>query len=215
MRTPLNAIIGFAEVIEHGVFGQHRKYSEDARDIGAAGRELHGKIGDILDFADLEARKEDIPCVQRHRRDRERPAQSDRRVISPKAQARHQALTITMPPVAAEARANTLGLRRIMTNLLTQCARLFAAPRHERAPAGDEHGRRRDDRRARSGQRVAPHELARAGEPFTTFERPGATTGSGMGLAVATMLAKRMGGALRLASVQGEGTTAELRLAKK
>ena len=57
LRTPLNAIIGFSEVIEHGVFGQHAKYSDYAHDIGSAGRELHGKIGDILDFANLEGRK--------------------------------------------------------------------------------------------------------------------------------------------------------------
>ncbi|MGH6871554.1 MAG: sensor histidine kinase, partial [Rhizomicrobium sp.] len=59
LRTPLNAIIGFSEVIERGVFGPagHEKYVEYAHDIGAAGRDLHGKIGDILDFADLEAGK--------------------------------------------------------------------------------------------------------------------------------------------------------------
>jgi signal transduction histidine kinase len=57
LRTPLNAIIGFSEVIERGVFGAagHPKYVEYARDINVAGRQLHGKIGDILDFADLEA----------------------------------------------------------------------------------------------------------------------------------------------------------------
>ena len=57
LRTPLNAIIGFAEVIERGFYGAvgHPKYIEYARDIGMAGRSLHSKIGDILEFANLEA----------------------------------------------------------------------------------------------------------------------------------------------------------------
>src|SRR6185437_4497425 len=56
-RTPLNAVIGFAEIIEHGLFGAagHPKYVEYARDIAIAGRGLHGKIGDILEYANLEA----------------------------------------------------------------------------------------------------------------------------------------------------------------
>ncbi len=67
LRTPLNAIIGFSEVIAQGVFGPagHAKYIEYAHDIGTAGRNLHGKIGDILDFADLEAGKH--PLVLRSR----------------------------------------------------------------------------------------------------------------------------------------------------
>src|SRR6185437_12857655 len=57
LRTPLNAVIGFSEIIERGMFGAvgHAKYVEYARDIGAAGRGLHTKIGDILEFANLEA----------------------------------------------------------------------------------------------------------------------------------------------------------------
>ena len=57
LRTPLNAIIGFAEVIERGFYGPvgHPKYIEYARDISMAGRSLHSQIGDILEFANLEA----------------------------------------------------------------------------------------------------------------------------------------------------------------
>ena len=57
LRTPLNAVIGFSEVIAQGYYGPagHPKYSEYARDIGEAGRNLHAKIGDILEFANIEA----------------------------------------------------------------------------------------------------------------------------------------------------------------
>jgi hypothetical protein len=67
LRTPLNAIIGFAEVIESSMFGAtgHPKYVEYARDIGRAGRQLHGRVGEILEFVDLDARQH--PDHVRHR----------------------------------------------------------------------------------------------------------------------------------------------------
>ncbi len=57
LRTPLNAIIGFSEVIARGFYGAvgHPKYMEYASDINAAGRSLHDKIGNILEFANVEA----------------------------------------------------------------------------------------------------------------------------------------------------------------
>ena len=62
LRTPLNAIIGFSEVIEQGLFGKpgHPKYEEYAHDISEAGRKLHTKINDVLEFANLEAGKQPI-----------------------------------------------------------------------------------------------------------------------------------------------------------
>jgi signal transduction histidine kinase len=59
-----------------------------------------------------------------------------------------------------------------------------------------------------------PEEQDEAGKPFTRFDRPGAVTGVGMGLAVAMALARQMGGALRIAGAPGQGTIAELRLPK-
>jgi two-component system cell cycle sensor histidine kinase PleC len=210
LRTPLNAIIGFSEVIERGVFGQHRKYSEYARDIGLAGRELHGKIGDILDFANLEGRKAapvsapiDIVPIVRQVVDEAIPA----------ARAKGVRLSVSLPMVA-EAAADPTGVHRILSNILRNAMQY--------SPSG---GTIRFQVKNISdavminvrdpGLGFSSTELARAGEAFCRFDRPGCTTGVGMGLAVAMRLARGMGGTLRLASVQGESTTAELRLAKK
>ena len=210
LRTPLNAIIGFSEVIERGVFGQHRKYSEYARDIGLAGRELHGKIGDILDFANLEGRKSapvsapiDIVPIVRQVVDEAIPA----------ARAKGVRLSVSLP-MAAEAAADPTGVHRILSNILRNAMQY--------SPSG---GTIRFQVKNISdavminvrdpGLGFSTTELARAGEAFCRFDRPGCTTGVGMGLAVAMRLARGMGGTLRLASVQGESTTAELRLAKR
>jgi signal transduction histidine kinase len=64
-----------------------------------------------------------------------------------------------------------------------------------------------------SGKGFSPHEAARAGRPFQRFDRAGAVTGAGLGLAIAMELARRMGGVMRLAGGgQAQGSVMELRL---
>jgi signal transduction histidine kinase len=210
LRTPLNAIIGFSEVIERGVFGQHRKYSEYARDIGLAGRELHGKIGDILDYANLEGRKAapvsapiDIVPIVRQVVDEAIPA----------ARAKGVRLSVSLP-MAAEAAADPTGVHRILSNILRNAMQYSPSGGTIRLQVKNISDAVMINVRD-PGLGFSQNELARAGEAFCRFDRPGCTTGVGMGLAVAMRLARGMGGNLRLASVQGESTTAELRLAKK
>ena len=210
LRTPLNAIIGFSEVIERGVFGQHRKYSEYARDIGLAGRELHGKIGDILDYANLEGRKSapvsapiDIVPIVRQVVDEAIPA----------ARAKGVRLAVSLPMVA-EAAADPTGVHRILSNILRNAMQYSPSGGTIRLQVKNIADAVMVNVRD-PGLGFSTTELARAGEAFCRFDRPGCTTGVGMGLAVAMRIARGMGGTLRLASVQGESTTAELRLAKK
>ena len=207
LRTPLNAIIGFSEVIEQGLFGKagHPKYSEYAHDIAAAGRHLHGKISDILDFANLEAGRHpltltsvDVAAVARQAIDE----------LAGRAFSRRIKLRVALPQ-SAFATADAQGVKRVLTNLL--CNALQFTPEHGAVRVqlltGDDAiviGIRD------SGYGFAASEQARAGEAFTRFDRPGTTTGVGLGLAIAMILAKRMGGAVRLGG--GEGGFAELRL---
>jgi signal transduction histidine kinase len=65
-----------------------------------------------------------------------------------------------------------------------------------------------------TGNGFTREEFKRIGAAFLRFDRSGAATGAGMGLAIAMALAHRMGGAIRIAGRHGEGTSAELRLPK-
>jgi two-component system, sensor histidine kinase RegB len=62
------------------------------------------------------------------------------------------------------------------------------------------------------GPGMAPEVLARAGEPFFTTKEPG--QGMGLGLFLTRNVIERLGGSLRLSSQPGQGTLAEVRLAK-
>jgi two-component system cell cycle sensor histidine kinase PleC len=212
LRTPLNAIIGFSEVIEQGFFGQpgHPKYVEYAHDIANAGRQLHDKIGDILEFADLEARRHllapammDVAVVVR--------AVIDENAV--KARARRIKLTVSLPG-EAPAFADAAGVKRILSNIVANALQYTPA-------GGSVRVQLRSEQRTvviavrDSGLGFSLEESAKAGEAFTRFDRPGSTTGTGLGLATSMMLARRMGGVVRISGAPGDGTLAELHLPKE
>ena len=209
LRTPLNAVIGFSDVIAQGLFGPpgHVKYSEYARDIAEAGRGLHTRIGDILEFANLEAGRYPIEprlvelsalagaCVEEHKG---------------RAFSRRIALDIGLA-MTVEVVADPLAVRRILSNLITNALSYTAAGGSVLVEVRREEGAGvalvRD-----SGAGFSQDEHNQAGRAFQRFERKGHMTGAGLGLAIAMELARRMGGAMRLFSRPGQGSVLELRL---
>jgi signal transduction histidine kinase len=207
LRTPLNAVIGFSEIIERGMFGAvgNAKYVGYARDIGMAGRGLHSKIGDILEFANLEAGRYPI---QPH--DFDLTELTGRIVEEHVGRAFSRRITLeALPSAPARVYTDPQAVRSILVNLLTNA--LAYTP---------ESGRVRVNVIAADGAFVLavhdngpgfqPHEASRAGNAFRRFDREGAKTGTGLGLAIAMSLASRMGGALKLTSAPNEGTRTEL-----
>jgi two-component system cell cycle sensor histidine kinase PleC len=209
LRTPLNAVIGFSEIIADELFGPcgNPKYSEYARDIGDAGRNLHSKIGDILEFANIEAgrfplREEavDLAALARACVEEQQGRAFSRRI----------ALSLTVAE-AGHVRADGLAVRRILTNLLTNALTYTADGGTVRAQVRFEEGAGiviLSD----SSAGFTVGETTLAGRPFQRFDRPGKITGAGLGLAIAMELARRMGGAMRLGGGAGHGAVMELRL---
>jgi signal transduction histidine kinase len=211
LRTPLNAIIGFSEVIERGVFGQagHPKYIEYAHDIGSAGRALHAKIGDILDFADLDAGRHPIAMETI---DAASLARESVAGIAGRAFARRIRLIVALPD-RSFAIGDALAVRRVLANLLSNATQYTP-------PGGSIRVQLRTEDSAvvvsvrDTGLGFSDEDSEHTGEAFARFDRPGAVTGTGLGLAVAAALARKMDGSLRIGNAQGDGTLAELRLLK-
>lgn len=211
LRTPLNAIIGFAEVIDGAYYGPvgNDKYAEYARDISTAGRHLHSKVGDILEFANLEAGHYPLAMEALDATPIVSGCVSDN---AGKAFTRRITFTFRAT-TSAQVIADPTAIRRIMTNLLSNA--LLYTPEGGRIAVTI-----REDAGAvaiavtDSGSGFTESERHQAGTPFRRFERVGVSTGTGLGLAIAVALARQMGGALRLASAPSGGTCAELRLSK-
>lgn len=208
LRTPLNAVIGFSEVIAEGYFGDvgHAKYGEYARDIHAAGRSLHDRIGGILEFANIEAGHFPLSlapvelaaltaaCLEEHQ-----GRAFGRRIRLTQGEAQ-----------AGQVRADPQAVRRILSNLIVNALAYTAEGGSVRADIRFADGAgvvTLSD----SGNGFSALEQARLGKPFARFDRPGAT-GAGLGVAIAMELARRMGGAMRLASHPGQGAVMEVRL---
>ncbi len=211
LRTPLNAIIGFSEVIERGFYGAvgHAKYVEYAHDINEAGRALHAKIDNILEFANVEAGRWPIRLAST---DVCALAQVCVDELKGRAFSRRIALE-TGFTFAADALADAQAVSRILTSLIDNALAYTAEGGHVRVDVREEEAAiviRVID----NGHGFTRAEAQLAGKPFKRFDRPGAATGAGLGLAIAMSLARRMGGAIRLDGTPGGGGVAELRLAK-
>ena len=209
LRTPLNAIIGFSDIIAHGFFGPagHPKYSEYALDIGEAGRSLHAKIGDVLEFANIEAGRYPLheeavdlaavaqACIEEHQG---------------RAFSRRVSLSLAFGEPGL-VRADIGAVRRILSNLVTNALTYTQEGGIVRADVRFEESAgilTLSD----SGMGFSADERGMAGKAFQRFDRADTVTGAGLGLAIAMELARRMGGAMRLAGERGQGSIMEVRL---
>ena len=209
LRTPLNAVIGFSDIIGDELFGPagHPKYSEYARDIGDAGRNLHTKIDNILEFANVEAGR----CLlQEEAVDLAELTAACVDEQKGRAFSRRISLSLAFgEPGTVRADANAV--RRILANLIVNALTYTAEGGIVRADVRFEEGAgilTLSD----SGMGFTAQETKLAGKPFQRFDRPGTVTGAGLGLAIAMELARRMGGAMVLNGGQGRGAIMELRL---
>ncbi len=209
LRTPLNAVIGFSEVIEKGLYGPtgHPKYAEYARDIAEAGRGLHDRISDILEFANIEAGHYPIALAAVE-------LSELAALLTSEHQGRAFSRRIILQTGFAEpglVRADALALRRALSHLMDNAITYTGAGGRVLVEVRAEDGcglvRITDGGGGFSGA-----ERRTAGRAFQRFDRPGCVTGAGLGLAIASELTRRMGGALRYRTAEGRGTTMELRL---
>jgi PAS domain S-box-containing protein len=117
VRTPLNAIIGFAEVMIGERFGAlgNERYGEYMKDIRASGERVISIINDLLDLSRIETGKLDLAFTNQNLNEL---VESCVAVMQPQANRERiiirTSLAHTLPPVVADARA----LRQITLNLI-------------------------------------------------------------------------------------------------
>jgi two-component system cell cycle sensor histidine kinase PleC len=211
LRTPLNAIIGFSEIMASGMFGSlgSDKYVEYCQDIHRSGAYLLDVINDVLDMSKIEAGrlKLDLESVEL-----DRELADALRVITIRAQEKQ--LTVASRIASGiRLRADRRALKQIVLNLLSNAVKF--TPENGRITV-----RGRVSRGAvligiqDTGIGIAPHALQKLGRPFEQVESQLTKTqhGSGLGLAIAKSLVELHGGAMRIRSTLGAGTTVVVRL---
>ncbi len=214
VRTPMNAVIGMADLLLAGV--QTAEQRERTETIRSSAEALLGVLNDILDFSKIESGRLSIEQVPFD------PAEVLGDVVdllAPRASEKALELVLITPePLVV--RGDPHRYRQIATNLIGNAVKFTTAGEvvvtlaARRDPAAREglvalHLTVRD-----TGPGIAPESVGRLFEAFTqgdtsTTRRFG---GTGLGLAITRQLVEIMGGAVTVESTPGSGSVFDVRL---
>lgn len=209
LRTPLNAIIGFSELISKEIFGQVSvpKYREYASDIFASGSHLLGVVNNLLLFSKMEAKQHRI-SVEPLGLDEE--VSDVVRVMQVEAQKR--GIRLTREAISQEVLvcADRQSLRQILFNVLGNALKFSGEGTEVRvaAIATREDGQI-ELRIVDQGCGIPENTLRELGKAFVQAENAYSRKfqGTGLGLAICFGLAEQMGGSVKVASTEDQGTT--------
>ncbi len=207
LRTPLTAIISASELLSVEPLGRRQQIS--VRTIETAAEALMSLIGDILDFAKIEAGKLELEAVPLEVETIvEHAADVAAALIGSKELVLHTYVDPALPPLCGDPTA----LRQILLNLLGNAVK-FTPRGHvlARAVAADI---REDEVIVRfdvrdTGIGIDPEKQARLFEPFVQADGSIARSfgGTGLGLSICKRLAEMMGGEIGLQTQPGIGSS--------
>lgn len=207
LRTPLNAIIGFSQVMaeQHmGPLGSQR-YVGYARDICTSAQHLLGIIGDILDVSKLEAGK-----VELDEDDTELSSviRDVMQLVGERARSLEVEIGIDIPSSLPRLRADSLKLKQVLLNLITNAVKFSQAGARVLLSARfDEDGFHVAvaDEGIGMDQGEIETAVTRFGQVASPWSRR--HPGTGLGLPLAIGLVELHGGRLHIQSQKGIGTT--------
>jgi two-component system cell cycle sensor histidine kinase PleC len=211
LRTPLNAIIGFSEIMEAAMFGPlgAEKYVEYARDIRESGQYLLDVINDILDMSKIEAGSVHFTPESV---ELDHILADSLRVVGGRAGEKRLTLNAQIAP-GIRLHADRRALKQIALNLLSNAVK-FTPDGGAVTVRGRARGGMATIAIEDNGIGIPKAALHKLGRPFEQVESQLTKRhqGSGLGLAIAKSLVEMHGGAMRIRSVLGTGTTVVVRL---
>jgi signal transduction histidine kinase/DNA-binding response OmpR family regulator len=215
IRSPMNAILGFSELLEpEGLTPKQSQYVRAIRDSGAA---LLHLINDILDLSKLEAGKLELHPDPTDMRD---SCQFLRTVFGQQAVTKSLQLQFELSPNLPRALLlDRLRLRQVLVNLLSNAIK-FTERGYVKTRVSwvsHEHGRSGtllidvED----TGMGIPAEELEEVFKPFVQAEtrQTAEREGTGIGLTIVKRLTDLMGGSVTVESKVGQGTVFHLRFA--
>lgn len=211
MRNPLNAIIGFSEIMQQHRFGPlgDRRYQGYVEDIRRSADHLLSLVNDLLDLAKVESGRMQLDFTEVAL-----PELIEECVRLLKPQAGDLGINLrlsvpaSLPPVVADARA----IRQILINLISNAIKFTAKGGQVLVAAGldDEGGvsiKVRD-----TGVGMSRGELQLALEPFGQVDGPiqRERKGTGLGLPLAKALTEANKALFRVYSEPQQGTVVQI-----
>lgn len=209
VRTPLNAILGFAEVIMDERFGPvgNERYKDYLKDIHSSGTHVLSLVNDLLDLSKIEAGKLDLNFGAV---DANRIVNECVSLIQPQATRERVIIRLSLAPRLPNVVADERSLRQIVLNILSNAVK-FNEPGGQvivstaLTDAGHAVIRIRD-----TGIGMNEKELEMALEPFRQVATSRPTTGTGLGLPLTKALVEANRASFTIKSRKGEGTLVEV-----
>ncbi|OHC74031.1 MAG: hypothetical protein A3G18_10890 [Rhodospirillales bacterium RIFCSPLOWO2_12_FULL_58_28] len=208
LRTPLNAIIGFSEMMSRKTFGPlgDSRYADYANDIRASGLYLLDMINDILDLSKVEAGKQ---ALLEEELNVSSIVSSSLEMVRERAKDAKVEMTAELPADTPRLLADGRMFKQIMLNLLTNAIK-FTPEGGKVTISGDIGGDGSFSLRVTdSGIGIAEEDLAVILSPFGQVDNEYTRRhkGSGLGIPLVKELIEMHGGALKIESAVGIGTT--------
>ncbi|WP_162245160.1 PAS domain-containing sensor histidine kinase [Devosia sp. Root436] len=211
IRTPLNHIIGFAELMRHQTYGPlgDARYADYVQSIKSSGEHLLASFATILDLVELESGQKPL---------RSEPVSIDDLLDATMQRFQAQAsragvLFMLGEPCAAVVNGDRLGLSRMVANIVENALRF--------TPSGGKVALNAFAARdgvvieiTDTGMGMGEERLASLSQPFalgdSTFTREG--IGPGLGISISRAIAELSGGNLAIDSSPSLGTTVAISL---
>ncbi|HEU4924241.1 MAG TPA: GAF domain-containing protein, partial [Burkholderiales bacterium] len=206
LRTPLNAIIGFSEALSDRLFGElNDKQAEYLKDIHDSGKHLLSLINDILDLSKIEAGRMELDMSTF-----DLPSALSNAITLVRERAQRHAidLALQVDRNLGAFSGDERKFKQIMLNLLSNAVKF--------TPDGgriDVSARKFDGQVEvairDTGIGIAPEDQAAVFEEFKQVgrDRLKKAEGTGLGLALTKRFVELHGGAIRLESTPGKGST--------
>jgi PAS domain S-box-containing protein len=212
LKTPLNAVLGFSEIIRDQVIGPvgNPAYCEYAGDIHKSGARLLAVINDVLDVSRLEGGLLTIESRHENVHDMVDQAVKLARGVTQDARKITVDISSDMPLLDIDPRR----LSQAVGNLLANALKFTPAEGAVRVAARLEQDGGVVLLVEDTGIGMAPETIAAALEPFRQLDGTLSRRfeGAGLGLSIAKSLVELHGGGLEIMSAVGVGTTVTLRL---
>lgn len=215
LRSPLNAILGFSEIIADDLFGAAgtQRYQNYAQNIHDAGAHLLSLINDILDLSKVEAGRMELKPEAVDVRDLINTCLP---LTAPLAERRGVILATDLGEGDLNIEADRLRLRQIVLNILSNAVKFTLRGGTVGVTAGFQDSHLVIEV-ADSGIGMSPEQLEVALQPFgqVVTESPYAQVGTGLGLPIVVSLVELHGGRFEIESTPNVGTRITIRLPQR
>tara|TARA_R110000787_G_scaffold63679_11_gene143928 strand:- start:3017 stop:5395 length:2379 start_codon:yes stop_codon:yes gene_type:complete len=214
VRTPLNTITGFADILRQEMFGElNGRQQEYAQGILETGQRMMGVVADIFDLASIEAGREEL---NKDTIDPHAVLVSAFNLVKERARQKNIRVDFDVAPDIGWITADSRRLTQVAFNLLTNAITYTPKLGHVTLSA------KRDDTWldiivSDSGPGIPQADRARAFEPFSRLSGAhkkgvGGSDGAGLGLTIVKRFVALHGGAVQIKSNKARGTSVICRL---